>query len=172
MSSALRNRSVGSKSENGRAAIVAAAALSMSTAPAPSSPSADVKPIPPVVVPLANRSGADIFAEMSSFAANPVCTAAAGLLSATGGDTGRALKLIGDGAPLAAELHRAAALRTVLTKTAPRDCFDGEYHNPHGARIGDLYANTLGLSSLYRADSRGALKDARSKARPLIVKAK
>jgi hypothetical protein len=150
-------------------AIVAAAAAPVVTpaAPPPAPPA-------PVVVPLAQRNGADIFAALQAFAADPIGKAAAALFCAVGGSVDRATALVsidGAAAPLAAYIGRAAEIRSVLGKAAPREFFGADFSNASGVRIGDLHASALGLSALYRADARANVKAARENALPLIVKA-
>ena len=64
------------------------------------------------------------------------------------------------GAPLIPSLHLIARVIPILRNSAPSSLFtDG---NNRGARVGELFASKLGLSSLFRDVNRATLKDARA----------
>lgn len=121
--------------------------------------------------PLAQRNGSAVFDYFRECAADTLFPAAAALLVACNGDAERAAALLGEGSALLAQLHKAAQVVTVLSKAAPREFFGDGYSNTDAVRIGDIHAGTLGLSKLYRATNKAALKAAREAARKLISKA-
>lgn len=125
---------------------VAAAALATAT------------PAPAPLVSLANANATEQAGAIIETMKAPHRKVAAAALAECNGNPSAAAALVGES--VLPTLHKIGRIVPILRNSAPAPLFaDG---NNRGARVGELFASALGLSSLYRDASRASLKDARA----------